>query len=100
MKPYVIDLIKVIRLATDDRSGLLMSMEFFVNLLRIREEKVPMVEIMTVFRRNRPPLHRIVTKNITEKNPVYFYLDFEGDYQMSLLALGITEEIIRTHPIR
>jgi hypothetical protein len=100
MKPYVKELIKVIRLATDDRSGLVMSMEFFVNLLRIREEKIPMVEIMTVFRRHRPLLHRIVTKNINEKNPVYFYLDFEGDYQMSLLALGITEEIIQTYPIR
>jgi hypothetical protein len=99
MKPFVKELIKVIREATDDRYGLNMSMEYFVSILRVRHEKMPVVELMTVFRRQRPLLHRIMSKNIQEKNPVYFILDFEGDYETSLRSLEINEEMIRQYPL-
>ncbi len=100
MKPYVKDLIKLIREATDDRYGLVMAMEYFVGILRIRQERMPIVELMTVFRKHRPLLHRILTKNVREKNPVHFILDFEGDYLTALLALELTEEMIKEAPIK
>jgi hypothetical protein len=100
MKPYVKDLIKLIRNASDDRYGLVMAMEYFVTLLRIRNEKLPIVEIMTIFRRHRPMLHRIMTKNVAEKNPVYFILDFEGDYPTSLESLELTEDIIKNGSLK
>lgn len=99
MKPFVKELIKVIRNATDDRYGLIMAMEYFVSVLRVRNEKMPVVELMTVFRRQRPYLHRILTKNVKEKNPVYFILDFEGDYETSLRLLELTEDMIRNQSL-
>jgi hypothetical protein len=100
MKPYVKDLVRIIRDATDDRYGLVMSMEFFVSLLRVRNEKLPIVEIMSIFRKHRPVLHRILSKNVAEKNPVYFILDFEGDYVTSLQSLELTEDFIKNGSIK
>jgi hypothetical protein len=99
MKPIVVNLIRIIREAPDDRSGLEMTMSYFVSLLRIRNEKLPFVEIMTIFRRHRPLLYRILTKNVSERNPVHFILGFEGDYYTSLRLLELTEEMIRTYPL-
>jgi hypothetical protein len=76
------------------------SMEYFVSILRVRHETMPVTELMTVFKRHRPLLHRILAKNVAEKNPVYFILDFEGDYETSLRLLEITEETILQGPLK
>ena len=98
MRPFVKDLLKLIKDATDDRYGLLMAMEYFVNVLRVRNEQMPIVELMSVFRKKRPLLHKIMRQNINERNPVYFILDFDGDYRTSLKSLELTEDSFGEQP--